>query len=87
MKLILVFAALVVLWLWLRRKVTPPAERALIEARAVLGIGLRADADAIRAAHRRLVADAHPDRGGSPELTRRLNDARDLLLRQLPGKS
>ena len=58
-----------------------PEDRALIEARAVLGVGLRADADTIRAAHRRLVAEAHPDRGGSPELARRLNDARDLLLK------
>jgi len=51
-----------------------------MRARAVLGVGARADADAIRAAHRRRVADAHPDRGGSAELTRELNAARDRLL-------
>ena len=81
MKFLLVVVALAALWYWLRRKASSPADRAAIEARAVLGVGLRADAEAIRAAHRRLVADAHPDRGGSPELTRRLNAARDLLLR------
>lgn len=51
------------------------------EARAILGIGADADADAIRAAHRRLVTALHPDKGGSTELTRRINAARDLLLR------
>ena len=65
-------------WMWPRRRLE---DRAVIEARAVLGVGLRADADAIRAAHRRLLSDAHPDRGGSPELARRLNAARDLLLK------
>ncbi len=52
------------------------------EARAVLGVGADADAAAIRAAHRRLVAGTHPDRGGSAELTRQLNAARDRLLRE-----
>ena len=50
------------------------------EARAVLGVSRQADADAIRAAHRRLLADAHPDRGGSADAARRINAARDLLL-------
>lgn len=52
------------------------------EARAVLGVGPAADADTIRAAHRRLVSAVHPDKGGSAELTRRVNAARDTLLRR-----
>ena len=79
MKLLLVLLLAWIAWLWLRPK-RAPADRALMDARAVLGVGLRADADAIRAAHRRRVAEVHPDRGGSAELTRRLNAARDLLL-------
>ena len=51
------------------------------EARAILGVGPDADAEAIRAAHRRLVSALHPDKGGSAELTRRINTARDTLLR------
>ncbi|HEX8300136.1 J domain-containing protein [Sphingomonas sp.] len=51
------------------------------EARATLGVGPDADAEAIRAAHRRLVTALHPDKGGSAELTRRINAARDTLLR------
>jgi hypothetical protein len=51
------------------------------DARAVLGVGRDAGPDEIRAAHRRLIASVHPDRGGSPELTRQVNAARDTLLR------
>ena len=69
-------------WWSLKPKRTP-AQREETRARAVLGIGFTADAEAIRAAHRRLMADAHPDRGGAPELARRVNAARDLLLRTL----
>src|SRR3546814_18841265 len=50
------------------------------EARAVLGVDADADAETIRAAHRRLMVALHPDRGGSTELARRINVARDTLL-------
>lgn len=51
------------------------------EARAILGVGANADEHEIRSAHRRLVSALHPDKGGSAELTRRINAARDTLLR------
>lgn len=51
-------------------------------ARRLLGVDRAADAATIRAAHRRLMAEAHPDRGGSAEEARALNAARDLLLGQ-----
>lgn len=54
----------------------------LAEARALLGVDADADEAAIRAAHRRLVTAVHPDKGGSAELTRRVNAARDTLLRR-----
>lgn len=78
-----IVAALVIwaVWLLLRK---PAAKRRVLrneaEARAVLGVSDDADADAIRAAHRRLVTSVHPDRGGSADLTRRVNAARDRLL-------
>jgi CysZ protein len=65
------------------RPTQPPAQPDAAEARAILGIGADAGAEDIRAAHRRLVTALHPDKGGSTELTRRINAARDLLLRQL----
>ena len=52
------------------------------EARAILGVAADADAETIRSAHRRLVSAVHPDKGGSAELTRRINAARDTLLRR-----
>lgn len=63
--------------------VPPPASPPMniVEARALLGVDESADADAIRAAHRRLIALIHPDRGGTEELARKINAARDALLR------
>ena len=55
----------------------------LEEARAVLGVSAGADADTVRAAHRRIVTQVHPDKGGTAELTARVNAARDVLLAAL----
>lgn len=52
-------------------------------ARQVLGVPVGASAEEVRAAHRRLIAQVHPDRGGSAELTRQVNEARDRLLQAL----
>ena len=52
------------------------------EARSLLGVDAAADDEAIRAAHRRLVSAVHPDKGGSDDLTSRINAARDLLLKR-----
>ena len=75
---VVVIAAAV--WWFTRGKGAAMTER---EARAVLGVSDEADPEAIRAAHRRLVAAVHPDKGGSAELTQRLNVARDVLLKRL----
>lgn len=66
----------------LRRKPAPkPAPRDdVAQARALLGLSPDADADAIRAAHRRLIASVHPDKGGTEALAAQINAARDLLL-------
>lgn len=58
-----------------------PSDARDAEARAVLGVAKDAGPDEIRAAHRRLISSIHPDRGGSPELTRQVNAARDMLLK------
>jgi DnaJ homolog subfamily C member 19 len=50
------------------------------EAYEVLGLKPGADAEAIHAAHRRLMRTAHPDAGGSDWLASRVNQARDVLL-------
>ena len=50
------------------------------EAYQVLGLQPGAAEGEIRAAHRRLMKDAHPDHGGSDAMAARLNAAKDVLL-------
>jgi hypothetical protein len=52
------------------------------QAYAVLGLAPGADDEAIRAAHRRLMMQLHPDHGGSDYLATQINRARDLLLKR-----
>ncbi len=71
-------------WFWIRKsgklaKSSQPMTHA--EARSLLEVPISATPEEIRAAHRRLVARVHPDVGGSADLTRQVNDARDTLLR------
>jgi len=51
------------------------------EAFRVLGLEDDADEAAIKAAHHRLIAELHPDRGGSAYLASKINEARDVLLK------
>ena len=57
---------------------TPNMSRA--EALKVLGLKDDAGADDIRAAHRRLILQNHPDKGGSSYLAAKVNQAKDVLL-------
>lgn len=62
-----------------------PLSRA--EALAILGLDEGCDRRQILAAHRRLIQRLHPDRGGSEYLAARINEARELLLRQTDRNS
>lgn len=86
---LLVLASVVCRWAlgkWPWDYLRPPSTRqqALIRARKLLGIDAGANRDEILAAHRRLVAMVHPDRGGTSEQVHEANAARDLLLDELP---
>lgn len=70
-------------WPWDGLFEPPGREAELARARQLLGVGRRAGADRIVAAHRRLIARVHPDRGGSAEAVHAANAARDLLLAEL----
>lgn len=61
------------------------SERASAEtrARALLGVPAQASRDDIVEAHRRRIAQVHPDRGGTSEAVHEANAARDLLLGRL----
>ncbi|MDJ0390828.1 hypothetical protein QMO56_22175 [Roseomonas sp. E05] len=65
------------------RAAAAPAGETMDRAAALAVLGLREGASTaeIRAAHRRLMRQAHPDHGGSAEQAARLNRARDVLLR------
>jgi DnaJ family protein C protein 19 len=57
--------------------------KAIKSALALLDASPLDDAATIRARHRKLIADNHPDTGGSHQRAAQLNEARDLLLTKL----
>jgi len=63
----------------------PPNRRGAMsrsEALKVLGLEEGATEEQIRAAHRRLILQIHPDKGGTSYLAAKINDAKDVLLRR-----
>ncbi|CAI27302.1 Putative Related to chaperon protein dnaJ [Ehrlichia ruminantium str. Gardel] len=52
------------------------------EALEILGLQNGVTHEQINAAYHKLMKSIHPDRGGSPYLAQKLNEARDTLLKQ-----
>ncbi|MFM7349214.1 MAG: J domain-containing protein [Erythrobacter sp.] len=72
-------------WPWDYLAPAPPRAQAVSRARNLLGVEAGAGREEIIAAHRRLTALVHPDKGGSNAAMQEANAARDLLLDELPG--
>ena len=73
-------------WPWSYLTARPTRDQAIFNARKLLRVEQRASRDEILAAHKRLVAMVHPDKGGTSDQVHEANDARDLLLDELPNR-
>ncbi|CAM9193355.1 unnamed protein product [Heterosigma akashiwo] len=51
------------------------------EAALVLGVRQSASVQRIKDAHRRILILNHPDRGGSPYIAAKINQAKELLMK------
>jgi hypothetical protein len=66
-----------------REQAPPPRGRVVLpkdEALAILGLKPGATHDDVRQAHKRLMKDFHPDKGGTDYLAAKINAAKDALL-------
>ncbi|HXI86562.1 MAG TPA: DnaJ domain-containing protein [Parvularculaceae bacterium] len=50
------------------------------EAASILGVPTDASPEAVRAAHKKLIGQLHPDKGGTDYLAAKINDAREVLI-------
>jgi len=73
-------------WPWEYLTAKPTRGLAVFEARKLLGVRDGASRDEVIEAHKRLVGQVHPDRGGTNAQVHEANAARDLLLAQLPDQ-
>lgn len=81
----LVFRMVANRWPWQKKQLAAPSFEAA-QARALLGVEAGAGRREIVDAHRRRIAQVHPDRGGSSEQVHEANAARDTLLALLPAE-
>jgi len=70
-------------WPWEAVRGRPTRGQAVLKARKLLRVEKGASREQILAAHRRLIAVVHPDKGGSNSEVHDANAARDLLLGEL----
>ena len=71
-------------WPWEYLSAKPTRPQAVLKARQLLSVRHEASRSEILEAHRRLIATVHPDRGGTSEAVHEANNARDVLLAELP---
>ena len=70
-------------WPWDFLKPAPSQSQAVFRARKLLDVPADAGHAQIIEAHKRLVSQVHPDRGGTAAQVHEANAARDILIDQL----
>ena len=88
-KLLFIAAAVVLAWKlvtgrWPLEPKRAARAQAVFRARKLLGVSATSSREDILAAHKRLMAMVHPDRGGTSGQVHEANAARDILLDELP---
>lgn len=73
-------------WPWQMLRSRPTRSQAVFDARKLLRVDQNANRQQILAGHKRLISMVHPDKGGSNAQVHEANDARDLLLNELPNR-
>lgn len=73
-------------WPWAYLTARPTRNQAVFKARKLLRVEEGANREQILAAHKRLISMVHPDKGGSNSQVHEANDARDILLDELPDR-
>lgn len=52
------------------------------EANLILGLNLTSNPEKIKQAHKKIIILNHPDKGGSPYLAAKINEAKSILLKE-----
>lgn len=86
MKFILFVALLFALYILAKRALSSGPKMNLADAAQLLGVAPDADPALIIEAHKRLIAKVHPDAGGTSQLAAQVNQARDILLRNISSR-
>lgn len=81
---LLIFAGLLyALYVLGKRALSPGGTMSIADAARLLEVAPDADPAVIVEAHKRLIAKVHPDAGGTSQLAMQVNQARDILLRNI----
>ena len=83
MKFLLFVALLFAIYVLAKRAFASGGTMNVADAAKLLDVALDADPALILEAHKRLIAKVHPDVGGTSQLAAQVNQARDILLRNI----
>jgi DnaJ family protein C protein 19 len=86
MKFLLFIALVFVLYVIAKRAFATGGGMNIADAAKLLDVAPDADPAQIMEAHKRLIAKVHPDAGGTSQLAAQVNQARDILLRNISSR-